>query len=43
MTKDPLQYTNLSSSQEHRPVVDRFQRQLAAKLRKVRDNDLGRK
>ena len=43
MTKDPLQYTNLASSQEHRPIVDRFQRQLAAKLRKVRDNDLGRR
>jgi len=40
MEKDPKQYTNLASDPEHRSIVDKFQLQLAAKLKAVRDNDL---
>lgn len=40
---DPKQYTNLASMREFASVVEDFQAQLAAKLRKVRDNNLGRK
>jgi iduronate 2-sulfatase len=41
MDKDPQQYTNLAGKPEFTPVVERFQARLAAKLREVRDNDLG--
>lgn len=40
MNKDPLQYTNLATDAAHAEVVERFQKQLADKLREVRDNDL---
>lgn len=43
MKKDPQQYTNLAAKPEFASVVDGFQTKLAAKLRAVRDNDLGRK
>ncbi|MEZ5943816.1 MAG: sulfatase [Planctomycetaceae bacterium] len=38
--QDPGQYTNLADSPNHRPIVERFQQQLAEKLKQVRDNDL---
>ncbi len=38
--KDPKQYTNLASDPKYRSIVDKFQLQLAAKLKAVRDNDL---
>lgn len=41
MEKDPQQYTNLAEFSEHRDVVKRFQKKLAAKLQAVRNNDLG--
>ena len=40
MEKDPKQYTNLASDPKHRSIVDKFQLQLAAKLKAIRDNDL---
>jgi iduronate 2-sulfatase len=40
MVRDPKQYTNLADKPEHRATVERFQAQLAAKLKAVRDNDL---
>jgi iduronate 2-sulfatase len=43
MAKDPLQYTNLAASPDHKPIVERLKAKLAEKLRAVRDNDLGRK
>ena len=42
MEKDPKQYTNLVNVPEFKPVVDGFRAKLAAKLKAVRDNDLGR-
>jgi iduronate 2-sulfatase len=41
MERDPLQYTNLAESPEHKSVVARFKTKMAEKLRAVRDNDLG--
>lgn len=43
MEKDPQQYTNLAGMPGYEQVVDRFKEKLAAKLKAVRDNDLGRK
>lgn len=40
--KDPKQFTNLASKPEFAGVVAGFKTKLAAKLRAVRDNDLGR-
>lgn len=40
MKNDPEQYTNLAKSEKHKPVVERFKKQLAAKLKAVRTNDL---
>ncbi len=39
--KDPEQYTNLAEDPGHVAVVDEFKAKLAAKLREIRDNDLG--
>jgi iduronate 2-sulfatase len=39
---DPQQVTNLAAKPEFAPLVARFQAKLAAKLRAIRDNDLGR-
>lgn len=39
--KDPKQYTNLAENPEYASVVAEFREKLAAKLREVRDNDLG--
>jgi iduronate 2-sulfatase len=40
MVADPKQYTNLATMPEHRSTVERFQAQMAARLKAVRDNDL---
>ncbi len=40
---DPHQYTNLARSEEHAPVVKRFQALFAAKLQALRDHDLSDK
>ena len=42
MVKDPEQFTNLATKPEFASVVAGFKAKLAAKLRTVRDNDLGR-
>ena len=42
MIADPKQYTNLAGKPEFATVVEEFKGKLAAKLRSVRDNDLGR-
>jgi iduronate 2-sulfatase len=42
MVNDPKQYTNLAMQAEFAPRVSDFKQKLAAKLRAVRDNDLGR-
>ena len=42
MEKDPKQYTNLANVPEFKAVVDGFRTKLAAKLKAVRANDLGR-
>lgn len=42
MAADPKQYSNLADNPEHRSTVERFQQQLADKLRAVRLNDLAR-
>ncbi len=42
MEKDPKQYTNLARVLEHRATLETFKAKLAAKLREVRINDLGR-
>ena len=42
MIEDPKQYTNLADKPQHRATVERFQAQLAAKLKALRDNDLPR-
>ncbi len=41
ITKDPKQYTNLADHPEYREVIDRFKKQLAAKLGEAGKNDLG--
>lgn len=41
MTKDPKQVTNLAARPEVQSVVERFQTQLAARLKEIRSNDLG--
>ena len=41
MLHDPKQFNNLANQSEYRPEVLRFQRALAEKLSKIRDNDLG--
>ena len=41
MIKDPKQFTNLATKPELASVVSGFKEQLAAKLRAVRQNDLG--
>lgn len=43
MQEDPQQYTNLADSPEHQAVVNEFRAKMAAKLKAVRTNDLGRK
>ena len=42
VANDPKQYTNLAEKREGQQVVQGFREKLAAKLRAVRDNDLGR-
>jgi iduronate 2-sulfatase len=42
MTSDPKQYTNLASKPEFASIVADFKTKLAAKLRSVRNADLGR-
>ena len=42
MERDPLQYTNLAKNPKYAAVVTTFKAKMAAKLRDVRDNDLGR-
>lgn len=42
MEHDPKQYNNLAKSSEHQATVKEFQAKLTAKLKAVRDNDLGR-
>lgn len=39
--KDPKQYTNLAEKPDYQSVVAGFKTQLAAKMRELRDNDLG--
>ena len=41
MKKDPHQFNNLAKNPEYKPMVLKFQKQLAAKLAAVRKNDLG--
>lgn len=43
MKDDPKQYTNLAGLPRFKPVVDAFKAKFAAKMKAVRDNDLGRK
>ena len=42
MVKDPKQYTNLAAKPEFASVVESFKTKLAAKMKEVRANDLGR-
>lgn len=42
MEKDPKQIDNLAHLPEHRTVVRRFRAAMAAKLKEIRENDLGR-
>jgi len=42
MHKDPQQFTNLAELPAYQPVVKEFQAKLAAKLKAVRTNDLGK-
>jgi iduronate 2-sulfatase len=42
MKKDPKQYTNLAGNPEYAKEVKRFKTLMAAKLKEVRTNDLGR-
>ena len=42
MERDPQQFTNLATRPENQPVVEGFKAKLAAKLKAVRTNDLGR-
>ena len=41
MKKDPKQFTNLALNPEYKFVVDQFKERFAAKMKQVRDNDLG--
>lgn len=43
MQKDPKQYTNLAVNPDYKNVVERFKVKLAAKMKDVRNNDLGLK
>jgi iduronate 2-sulfatase len=43
MQNDPKQYTNLAGKPDYEPVVASFKAKLAAKMREVRTNDLGKK
>lgn len=43
MQADPKQYNNLADTEEHRETTRMFKRQLAAKLKSIRTNDLARK
>jgi iduronate 2-sulfatase len=38
--KDPKQYTNLAKQAEHQETVERFKKQMQAKLKQLRNNDL---
>jgi len=42
MVSDPQQYSNLAARPDYASLVESFRTKLAAKLRAVRDNDLGR-
>jgi iduronate 2-sulfatase len=39
--KDPKQYDNLADKKKYLPVVKAFKKKMAAKLRNIRNNDLG--
>ena len=41
MEKDPQQYTNLAENPKYRSVVEGFKKKLTAKMKEIRDNDLG--
>ena len=43
MKADPKQYTNLAGKPDHEKIVDQFKAKMAAKLKEVRTNDLGKK
>ncbi len=43
MQTDPEQYTNLAEKPDYASIVQSFQNKMAAKLKSVRTNDLGRK
>ena len=43
MEQDPKQFTNLAKDPKYGQILARFQKQMAAKLREVRTNDLGLK
>ncbi|MED5400891.1 MAG: iduronate-2-sulfatase, partial [Planctomycetota bacterium] len=42
MAKDPKQYTNIAEMPAYKPVVNRFKARFTAKMKAVRNNDLGR-
>ncbi|MDC0175928.1 sulfatase [Planctomycetaceae bacterium] len=42
MAKDPKQYTNIAEMPTYKPVVNRFKARFTAKMKAVRNNDLGR-
>jgi hypothetical protein len=41
MKKDPKQYTNLAENPEYAHIVEELRAKMTAKLKAVRDNDLG--
>jgi len=41
MAQDPKQYTNIAGLPKYKAVVDRFQVKFAAKMKAIRNNDLG--
>lgn len=43
MKKDPSQYTNLAGNAKYQDVVAAYKKKFAAKMKSVRDNDLGLK
>ncbi|MCH1509107.1 MAG: sulfatase [Akkermansiaceae bacterium] len=43
MKKDPKQYTNLANDPKHAGTVTRFREKMTAKLKEIRNNDLGLK
>jgi iduronate 2-sulfatase len=43
MKQDPKQFINLAKDPKHAQTITRFQKQMAAKLKEVRTNDLGLK